>query len=133
MRSSSGDAITVTWKAPNPVESRGIITQYQIDFSEATGGSGRRRRQGCQAGGCALPAGATGGCCLVPSDQTSATISGLDPSRAYSVTVSAGNGAGQGEKSEPVTAQCALVSVTKTKLIILKFFHSAYRVLHIRD
>ena len=108
VRSSSGDAITVTWRAPNPVESRGIITQYQIDFSEATGGSGRRRRQGCQTGGCALPAGATGGCCLVPSDQTSATISGLDPSKAYSVTVSAGNEAGQGEKSEPVTAQRTL-------------------------
>ena len=111
VRSRNGDAITVWWKAPNPVESRGIITQYQIDFSEATGGSGRHRRQGCQTGGCALPAGATGGCCQVPSDQTLATITGLDSSKAYSVTVSASNMAGQGEKSEPVTAQRMLAIV----------------------
>ena len=42
---------------------------------------------------------------MVPPDQTSVIITGLGPSQAYTVTVSAGNGAGLGEKSEPLTAQ----------------------------
>ena len=45
------------------------------------------------------------------SDQTLAIITGLDSSKAYSVTVSASNMAGQGEKSEPVTAQRMLAIV----------------------
>ena len=85
----------VMWERPNPVESRGIITHFQVDFSEATGDRIRRKRQNnCQSGGCALAPGDTGDCCVVPPEQTSVIISGLDPSQAYSVTVSAGNGAG---------------------------------------
>ena len=105
-RSSSGRFMMVMWERPNPVESRGIITHFQVDFSEANGDSNRRKRQKiCQTGDCALAPGDTGGCCSVPPDQTSVIIIGLDPSQAYTVTVSAGNGAGQGEKSEPVAAQ----------------------------
>ena len=105
-RSSSGRLMIVMWERPNPLESRGIITHFQVNFSEATVDSNRRKRQEiCQTGGCALASGDRGGCCVVPPDHTSVIITGLGPSQAYTVTVSAGNGAGLGEKSKPLTVQ----------------------------
>ena len=61
-------------------------------------GAGQRRQLGdCSRDECVLKAGQTQGCCLVDADQTSATISGLDPSKAYNVSIRAVNGAGLGE------------------------------------
>ena len=98
-RSEDGKSIRLSWMQPSPVQARGNIAGYQIDFIEATTGKGvRRRRQGdCQSAGCVLAAGQVGGCCLVGGDQTSAMISGLDPGKAYNVSVSAVNGAGKGK------------------------------------
>ena len=72
---------------------------YQIDFVEAEveKGARRRRQDDCVRGECVLKAGQTRGCCLVDANQTSATISGLDPSKAYNVSVRAVNGVGLGE------------------------------------
>ena len=98
-RSSSGDSLTLSWQQPDPVLARGTITGYRVDFTEAVvGEAGRRRRQAgdCQNGTCAVVAGESQGCCEVPADETSVTIVGLDPDKAYNVSVSAINGAGTG-------------------------------------
>ena len=56
----------------------------------------------CQEGGCDLVEGENSTCCWVPANQTLLNVTGLDPYDGYSVTVSASNGAGEGEKSMPV-------------------------------
>ena len=62
-RSSNGD-ILLSWEKPDPVQARGEITDYLIQFAEAGAtdgeeeeeGGGRRKRQGeCPEG--PLPAG----------------------------------------------------------------------------
>ena len=98
-RSSSGDSLTLSWQQPDPVLARGTVTGYRVDFTEAVvGEAGRRRRQAgdCQNGTCAVVAGESQGCCEVPADETSVTIVGLDPDKAYNVSVSAINSAGTG-------------------------------------
>ena len=99
----TGGHLFVMWEKLSPVESRGFITGYQVVFSEAT--DDNSDQGACQIRGCALFDGATGGCCQVPSHQFSVNITGLDMSKAYTATVSASNGAGQGERSEPVTTE----------------------------
>ena len=97
LRSDNGD-IVLSWKKPNSVQARGNLTGYQIDFVEVGGEGARRRRQDdCPQSECVLEAGQTRGCCLVDANQTSATISGLDSSKAYNVSIRAVNGAGLGE------------------------------------
>ena len=98
LRSDNGD-IVLSWKKPSPVQARGNLMGYQIDFAETeVGEGGRRRRQdNCPSDECVLKAGQTRGCCVVDANQTSATISGLDPSKGYNVSVRAINGAGLGE------------------------------------
>lgn len=98
LRSDRGDTISLSWQKPTPVEVKGYISGYQVDFIEAAagGGSKRRRQDGCQTDGCMLKAGEVEGCCLVDKNQTSVTITGLDPSKAYNISVSIVNGAGKG-------------------------------------
>ena len=100
LRSDNGD-IVLLWETPSPMQARGIITSYQINFKEALtsdlDGARQRRQDDCARDECVLKTGHTQGCCLVGAGQTSATISGLDPSMAYSVSVTAVNGAGLGE------------------------------------
>lgn len=101
--SRTGGHLFLMWEKLSPVESRGFITGYQVVFSEGTDDSSEQGT--CQIGGCTLFAGAMGGCCQVPPYQLSANITGLDPNKDYTITVSASNGAGQGKKSEPVTTE----------------------------
>ena len=99
VRSDSGDTISLIWEEPSPVEVKGYISWYEVDFIEAAAGAGsrRRRRQGnCQVDSCMLEAMETGGCCQVDKNQTSVTITGLDPRKAYNISVSVVNGAGRG-------------------------------------
>lgn len=97
-RSDDGKSISLKWKKPSPVEVKGYISSYQIDFTEAAAGEGarQRRQDDCQRDGCMLEAGKTRGCCQVDKNQTSVTISGLEPSKAYNISVSVVNGAGKG-------------------------------------
>ncbi|CAI8048070.1 Receptor-type tyrosine-protein phosphatase S [Geodia barretti] len=56
-RSSNGD-ILLSWEKPSPVEARGIITSFEISFSESGAGEGgRRKRQECPRDQCQLGAG----------------------------------------------------------------------------
>ena len=96
-RADNGDILLV-WEKLCPVEARGIIRGYEIRFSETrTAEGGRRKRQECPNDACSLGEGQSSGCCRVGADQTNVTISGLDPSRSYDVSVSVVNDAGVGE------------------------------------
>ena len=100
LRSDNGD-IVLLWETPSPVQARGIITSYQINFEEDLtnnlDGARQRRQDDCTRNVCMLRIGQIQGCCLVGAGQTSATISGLDSSVTYRVSVTAVNGAGLGE------------------------------------
>ena len=96
-RSANGD-ILLSWEKPSPDEARGVVTSFEISFSESGAGEGgRRKRQECPRDQCQLGGGQTSGCCRVGPDQTNVTISGLDPSKSYDVSVSVVNGVGVGE------------------------------------
>ena len=110
IRSSTGTTLTLSWKTLSPVESRGTIIAFQINVSEMEGGDSRAgteqvEQDSCSEIGepCALRDGRSEVCCLVRVNQSSASISSLRPHRAYTVTIAAVNGAGLGERSEPVT------------------------------
>lgn len=97
---------TPSWLWCHCINIMAIITGYQVVFSETDDSS----EQGtCQTGHCTLSAGAIRGCCQVSPYHTFIVITGLDPSKDYSVTVSAGNGAGQGEKSEALEVEGELL------------------------
>ena len=53
-------------------------------------------------------------CCRVPANQVLLRVTGSDPTKGYSVTVSASNGAGEGEESMPIFATCEFCSVKYT-------------------
>ena len=57
----------------------------------------------CQKGRCALEEGKSSTCCWVSANQTLLKVTGVDRRKGYSVTVSASNGAGEGEKSMVLT------------------------------
>ena len=57
------------------------------------------KKQSCQDGECALVEGRNSTCCQVPANQTLLKVTGVYRRKGYSVTVSASNGAGEGEKS----------------------------------
>ena len=108
-RTEDGD-ILLSWTKPSPVEARGIISEYVIEFAEIGGEEGgaeggrERRQQGCSRESCMLETGEREGCCLVDADQTSVTITGLDPDKDYNVSISAVNGAGVGD-TENITVE----------------------------
>lgn len=96
-RADNGDII-LSWKRPDPVKAKGIIIGYEIRFSETGAGEGerRKRQEECPEDRCELKPGETSGCCRVAAEETNATISGLDPSKSYDVSVGVVNGAGVG-------------------------------------
>ena len=98
--------VVVSWVKLSPVQARGIITAYQIDFTEvgAAGGVRRKRQENCMREQCVLEEGQTRGCCQVGADQSEATIAGLDSGKTYNVSVSAINGAGIG-KNQSITIE----------------------------
>lgn len=117
-RSDNGDTILLSWEEPTPVEVKGVISSYQVDFMEVAAGEGsRRRRQECQMGRCMLEAGQTEGCCVVDKDQTSVNITGLDPRRAYNISVSVVNGAGVG-RIKTVTVEGKLTPLITPQLTL---------------
>lgn len=68
---------------------------------------------------CMLEAGKTRGCCVVDKDQTSVTITGLDPRKAYNISVSVVNGAGMG-RIKTVTVEGKLIPhCTSTDPVLL--------------
>ncbi len=82
-RSSDGSEMTVSWIPLSLVEARGFVQYYVITISG--GGSGTKRQLG---GGCTV----SDGTCLAPAASDSLTVTGLDPSTGYGVTVAATNG-----------------------------------------
>ena len=53
-------------------------------------------------GDCALEKGKISTCCWVEANQTSLSVTGVDPKKGYIVSVSASNEVGEGEKSSVV-------------------------------
>ena len=88
---TSGQQMTVSWTPLSLVEARGIIANYTV-FITIGGGEVKRQNGGC------TPDSSP---CTVDSDQSSVTVTGLDPKQSYSVSVAAGTGAGAGQQSEP--------------------------------
>ena len=68
-----------------------------------------QKKQSCQEGGCALVEGKNSTCCQIPANQTLLKVTGVYRRKEYSVTVSASNGAGEGEKSMVLTIACELL------------------------
>ena len=68
-------------------------------------------QQSCQEGRCALVEGESPVCCRVPANQILLRVTGLNRTKRYSVTVSASNGAGEGEQSMPIFATCEFCGV----------------------
>ena len=99
-RNSNGDII-LSWETPDPVEARGKIIEYRIEFREAgtneEGDTQRKRQNECPRGHCILREDETSSCCTVGPDKTTANITGLDPSKDYEVSVIVYNSAGAGE------------------------------------
>ena len=62
-----------------------------------------QEKQCCQEGRCALVEGKSSTCCWLPANQTLLKAIGVDRRKGYLVTVSANNGAGEGEKSTVLT------------------------------
>ena len=58
-----------------------------------------QKEQSCQVGECALAGRKNSICCQVPAKQTLLNVTVVNRRKGYLVTVSASNGAGEGEKS----------------------------------
>ena len=93
---TSGEQMNISWTPLTLVEARGIIASYTVFITE---GGGEVRRQ--SGGGCTPDSSP----CTVDSDQSSVTVTGLDPRQSYSVSVAAGTRAGAGGQSEAQVAQ----------------------------
>uniref|UniRef100_A0A8C1FC88 protein-tyrosine-phosphatase n=1 Tax=Cyprinus carpio carpio TaxID=630221 RepID=A0A8C1FC88_CYPCA len=76
-------SLQLTWLPPNDSERNAVFTGYTLTYEEAGGGVEPRTL-------------------MVPADVSSYTIHRLNPDRAYSVRISAHNGAGSGPYSPQV-------------------------------
>uniref|UniRef100_S4RIX2 Fibronectin type-III domain-containing protein n=1 Tax=Petromyzon marinus TaxID=7757 RepID=S4RIX2_PETMA len=80
LSSAGGTDIRVTWLPLERAESRGRVLGYRVEYSA------QREETRCHA-------------VEVPGGETQVTLSGLQPSRAYRVRISAATGSGSGEPS----------------------------------
>ena len=98
----------VTWMPLSLEQARGFITGYTVSYEPAPNTGGRRKRH------------------HGPNDETvsgtSATIGGLTPNVAYSVTVRANTAAGAGVTSDPVIASGVWV-VSRLQVRVGLCFH----------
>ena len=91
--------MTVNWDPLSPVEARGFLEFYQVAYTESNAQRKRQVTTCLQA-----PAACMQSPCQVCPNQSMVTIGGLVEGAAYSVSVGARNGAGQGTVSEPVSS-----------------------------
>ena len=89
----------VSWVPLTLEEARGFITGYTVTYTAEE--DEERRRQLSKRDH-------DGGSETVSEDQSSVTISGLDPDTQYSVSVAAETAVGRGVVSVPVTAPSKL-------------------------
>ncbi len=110
----NGTEMVVSWRRLTLVEARGFVQYYIINISGGIGTQQNRQQSG--AGGVC---NATHSLCLAPESASSVTVTGLEPSSSYAVTVAAASGVQSpprdlplameegevliGEQSEPVT------------------------------
>ena len=100
--------ISVSWQPLSLVEARGHIT-YRVMITPTTGS--RRRRQATQGERvCTLSSP-----CVVPSNESSVIVGGLDRDTSYSVIVMAVNSEGEGgPTSVPISAPRTTTSTPRT-------------------
>ena len=80
--------MNVSWELLTAIQARGHVTNYTISY-QPTGTVEQKTK-------------------VVPGDQSSVVIGGLDPYQAYSVQVWANTAAGGGNTSETLTTEAVL-------------------------
>ena len=86
---NSGTKIRVSWDPLTPEQAWGFVTNYTVSYKKKSDKS--RKRQTLEK--------------IVPGNESSTIIEGLDPNHEYSVSVRAGTNAGNGKVSESVSIQ----------------------------
>ncbi len=100
----SGTVIRVEWVPLTLVQARGFIQFYVVSYEP----NSNRKRQGGGA--------STSGSVMVPGNQSTAVLDGLDPNLEYRITMAALNGAGTGIQSDPIISKGKYTLILATKV-----------------